>query len=114
MGNKVVGFLAKRSVSICLICGVVLALFLGGCAGMQPDGDIQQYNLIITKRTDFYKSSPDQPTPPDMRLDEGTRLRILNSSGEYVKIETVFGKVGWVASSDIGPMPVNTYQPTGG
>jgi hypothetical protein len=114
MGNKVVSLLGKNSALICAFCGLFLVSFLGGCAGMVPDGDMQQYTLIVTKRTDFYKNSPDQPSPPDMRLDEGTRLRVLSSSGEYVKIETVFGKVGWISSSDVGPMPVNTYQPTGG
>lgn len=111
MGNT--SFILKKSASICVICGLILSLF-SGCAGMGPNGDVQQYTLIITKRTDFYKTSPDQPTPPDGRLEEGTRIRVLQMSGASAKIETVYGKVGWVSSSDIGPTPTDTYQPTGG
>lgn len=103
-----------KSASICVICGLLLGLVLTGCAGMQENGDVSQYTLIVTKRTEYFKTSPDQPTPPDGRLEEGTRLRVLQMNGENAKIETTYGMQVWINANAIGPMPVNTYQPTGG
>lgn len=102
-----------KSALICVICGLLLS-FLTGCAGMQANGDVQQYKLIVTKRTEYYKTSPDQPTPPDGRLDEGTRIRVLQMSGEYAKVETTYGLTVWISSMAIGANQENTYQPTGG
>lgn len=105
-----VNFVKKAS----LLLGLAVSLLLGGCAGMQPNGDVQQFHLIVTKRADYYKTSPDQPTPPDGRLDEGTRIRVLSMNGEHAKVETTYGLVVWISANDIGPAPTNTYQPTGG
>jgi hypothetical protein len=97
-----------------LVMGLIVALSLVGCAGNGPNGDMQQYTLQITKRSEYFKTSPEQPTPPDGRLDEGTRVRVIQMSGEYSKIETTYGLQAWVSSFNIGPIQENTYQPTGG
>lgn len=113
MKKRVFGIF-HSSAFLCVICGLAFSFLLGGCAGMQPNGDVQQYHLIVTQRTEYFKTSPDQPTPPDGRLDEGTRIRVVQMSGEYAKVETTYGLQCWITSSNIGPAPVNTYQPTGG
>lgn len=108
--NPSVNFVKKSA----LLLSLGFALILGGCAGMQANGDVQQYKLIVTKRTEYYKTSPDQPNPPDGRLDEGTRIRVVQMSGEYAKVETTYGLTVWISSLAIGPNQENTYQPTGG
>jgi len=108
--NHSVNFVKKSA----LLVGLGFALVLGGCAGMQANGDVQQFHLVVTKRTEYYKTSPDQPTPPDGRLDEGTRIRVLQMNGESAKVETTYGLTVWISTSAIGPLQENTYQPTGG
>lgn len=102
--------LIRKSV---FICGLSISLFLAGCAGMQPNGDVQQFHLMVTKRADYYKTGPDQPTPPDGRLDEGTRIRVLSMNGENAKVETTYGLVVWISANNIGAAPDNTYLPNG-
>lgn len=67
-------------------------------------GELNMYNLMITTKTGLNKLGPDQTTPPETYLSAGTRIRLIQSVGTSVEIETINGERGFVAASDVGPL----------
>jgi hypothetical protein len=94
-----------------VVAGVVGLGFLAGCAGMKGGGGDAPFNLIINEKTPFYKEGPQQAAPPDGYMERGMRIRMLESYGQYLKIETVSGQVGYVASDACAPAPHEDRQP---
>ncbi|HSI83464.1 MAG: hypothetical protein ACAI35_08800 [Candidatus Methylacidiphilales bacterium] len=96
---------------------LVLICFLTGCGmfggGKKKDSstasttagnDLTTYNLMITTKTGLNKLGPDQTTPSEMYLSAGTRIRLLQSMGTSVEIETINGDRGFVSATDVGPL----------
>jgi hypothetical protein len=91
-----------------LVASTVLMAQLGGCAGSSNSGSGSNdapFNQMITRRTEYYLNGPQQSAPADGRFDEGTRVRLLEPAGEYVKVQTPAGITAFVSLSDIGPIP---------
>ena len=103
--TKTARLVRNRSKTAALIASTVLMAQLGGCAGTGGSSSQEQFDKMITRRTEYFLQGPQQASPADGKFDEGTRIRILEPAGDYVKVETAFGKTAFVSTNDIGPIP---------
>ncbi|WP_339747462.1 hypothetical protein [uncultured Rubinisphaera sp.] len=109
-----------------LFCLAVGTLLLGGCSnqsseqnspsptaaptkplGPPPEGQTEPKVIsdeetsmthTIKMETEFYKTGPQQGSPPDGTLTAGINVRLVESSGSYSLIETADGEHVYVSS----------------
>ncbi|MGD9896574.1 MAG: hypothetical protein AB7T14_05820 [Candidatus Methylacidiphilaceae bacterium] len=86
-------------VAIFAVLACALALSLSGCATVAGG-----YDSVTKDTAPFYYQGPGQEVP-DTYLDKGTRVKILESSGGYARVETTRGMRGFVRFSDLQKGP---------
>lgn len=96
---------AGRRRKICFYSGIVLLLISLLCvdfASWQKSDYIRDNSAIITRAVTSVKSSPSRESSTDLFiLHEGTKVKILDSVGEWNNIELADGRQGWISASDI-------------
>jgi hypothetical protein len=88
--------------------GISIGLFalLAACAGQGWSGkDAMQFDKMVTKRTEYYLTGPEQAAPPEGRFDEGTRIRIIAPDGSFVKVQSASGTTAYISADAIGEPP---------
>lgn len=76
-------------------CILAAVLSLAGCASLTGG-----YDLVTKNDTPLYYQGPGQEVP-DTYLEKGTRVRIVQSTGAYARVETTRGIRGFVRMSDL-------------
>lgn len=85
---------------------LVAALAVAGC--QTPDGPIdasEAEDYEVATATPFYRLGPQQPSGPDLSLDEGRRVKMLKRSFGFSQVMLDNGWDGWVATEAIRPAP---------
>ncbi|WP_018291934.1 SH3 domain-containing protein [Verrucomicrobium sp. 3C] len=77
----------------------LLFLSLSGCATVTGG-----YDLVTKIDAPLYFQGPGQEAP-DAYLEKGTRVKILQSAGNYARVETTRGMRGFVRLSDLQQGP---------
>jgi len=57
---------------------------------------------VMFMNAEYYKSGPQQGSPPDGQFPAGTNVRILQNAGSYTLVESSEGVQAYVASDAIG------------
>ncbi|CAB4243436.1 conserved protein of unknown function [Methylacidimicrobium sp. AP8] len=78
-----------------LVFILAFALSFPGCASLSGG-----YDLVTKNDTPLYYQGPGQEVP-DTYLEKGTRVRIVQSTGAYARVETTRGIRGFVRMSDL-------------
>ena len=73
----------------------LLFLGLSGCATVTGG-----YDLVTKIDAPLYSQGPGQEAP-DTYLEKGTRVKVLQSAGNYARVETTRGIRGFVRLSDL-------------
>jgi hypothetical protein len=81
---------------------ILAAGMLTGCA-TGSGHDPAEYQFLISERTPLFFSGPGQ-TVPDKYLEAGTRVRVVNPTADYVRVETLYGDSGWVKTGHVEKM----------
>lgn len=76
-----------------LLLGLLGLTLLSGCAST---GDRGSFNMVVKEETPLNEMGPMQTTPSDIKLRPGMRVRAIQSSGNYIYVETVNGDRGFV------------------
>ena len=68
-------------------------------------GDVQKDApaIIFAESTDV-KTAPKMSSAVAFILHEGTRVQILNSDGDWLRISLADGKDGWIPKTDLKPL----------
>jgi uncharacterized membrane protein len=91
---KKLGFFSGLVLLICVI--------FGNCFSYNQKKKLTQRNeAIIFAPTTTIKSSPDNSGTELFILHEGTKVKLQDKVGDWNKIETAGGDVGWIRSSEI-------------
>lgn len=106
LGCGVVFFLSGgRRRKICFYSGIVLLLVALLCvdfAQWQKSDYIKDTSAIITRAVTSVKSSPSRESSTDLFiLHEGTKVKVLDTVGDWNNIELSDGRQGWIKGSDI-------------
>lgn len=92
--KKLSFFTAIVSLAICSMC-------LGYASGQKHDFEARDV-AIVTRPVCAAKSSPSNVSGSDLFiLHEGTKVKILDTVGEWVKIEIADGREAWVLDVDV-------------
>ena len=88
-----------------LVCLILIALLMGGCADSQheherPDVETSS-GPVISHDTVFYKTGPEQATPPDGTFKAGTRIEVIQEAGSYTLVRAQDGTEGYISSAAI-------------
>ena len=101
-------FLLGRSVAarkggfIAGIVALVLTLLCAAFAFWQRDDYRKADSAIITRAVTTVQSSPGRDSAKDLFvLHEGTKVKLLDSVGDWRNIELADGRQGWLQSSDL-------------
>jgi uncharacterized protein YgiM (DUF1202 family) len=95
-----------------LVCLILMVLSMGGCADSQrkeherPDADTSS-GPVISSDSVFYKTGPQQASPPDGTFKAGTRVEVIQKAGSYTLVRAEDGREGYV-SSDAITVPVDS------
>jgi uncharacterized protein YgiM (DUF1202 family) len=89
-----------------LVCLVLVVLSMGGCAESQsqehePQDTKTSTGPVIRHDSVFYKTGPQQASPPDGTFKAGTRIEVVHKAGSYTLVRTEDGREGYVASDAI-------------
>ena len=94
-----------RSKKISFYAGIVTLVIAVLCvdfAQWQRTDSIKNNSAIIMRAVSSIKSSPNSVSAKDLFvLHEGTKVKILDSVGEWSNIELSDGRQGWIKTSDI-------------
>lgn len=86
------------SIAAMLLCAVCLSF-----AFVQKSGYRSADSAIVTRAVASVKSAPGSSLSTDLFvLHEGTKVRILDEVGDWVKMELADGRQGWIKMNDIG------------
>lgn len=87
----------------------IAALALFFCAGLLMAPLIQRYQMeksraygIILSSSSKSLAAPQQGSTELFIVHEGTKVRVLDTDGDWNKIELIDGKQGWILSLDLG------------
>jgi tetratricopeptide (TPR) repeat protein len=94
IGIKKLGFYAGICLLVFVIVGNVFAY-------SQKKKLTQRNTAIIYVQTTTIKNSPDNSGTDLFILHEGTKVQVESSLGEWSKIETADGNVGWIKKTEI-------------
>lgn len=96
---------AGRRRKVCFYSGILLLLISLLCvdfAGWQKSDYVKDNSAIITRTVTSVKSSPSRESSTDLFiLHEGTKVKILDTVGEWNNIELADGRQGWISASDL-------------
>jgi len=89
-----------------LVCLILMALFMGGCADSQckeheHEDSKTSIGPVINSDSVFYKTGPQQATPPDGTFKTGTRVEVIRKAGSYTLVRAEDGREGYVSSDAI-------------
>ncbi len=59
------------------------------------------FTHVVTSETPYYLDGPQQGRPPDGTLATGTKVKLLEEAGSYVRVETETGVTAFVAADAI-------------
>ncbi len=88
--------------------GFPLIAVLSLIACQTPDGPIdasEAEDYEVASVTPFYRLGPQQPSGPDLSLEEGRRVKMLKRSFGFSQVMLDNGWDGWVATEEIRPAP---------
>lgn len=92
----------RRAGFFCGIAALVLALACLGFSASQKSDWYKADSAVVTVPVSSVKSSPGAGSAKDLFiLHEGTRVKLLDSVGEWGNIELSDGRQGWIKSSDV-------------
>lgn len=60
-----------------------------------------QFTHVVASETEYYTSGPQQGRPPDGTFSEGTKVRIVEEAGSYVRVRSEGGIEAFVASGAV-------------
>lgn len=86
-------------VGLLLLAFLLLAV---GAIGTVGALDAQRFGVAV-KETPL-KLAPTRQSPGSAVIAEGERARVLEHLGDYVRVETPSGKIGWALSADVKPL----------
>ena len=84
---------------------LVLCLFFAGCdtnpvsEGTPPEA--AWTHVISIPVATWYKAGPQQGSPPDGQLREGTKVKLIRNAGSYCEIVAETGEVGFVTTDSL-------------
>ncbi|MCK9626059.1 MAG: BatD family protein [Bacteroidales bacterium] len=92
----------KRKISFIFACSLmVFAIFSISFSITERKDSISQDKAILMLPVTSVKSSPDDAGKSLFILHEGTKVNMLDSLGEWIKIELSDGRQGWIMSSAV-------------
>jgi high-affinity Fe2+/Pb2+ permease len=101
-------FLSGRSVALRrtgFFAGIMMLLISLMCLSFsiwQKKDYMKADKAVITRPVVSVKSSPSQDTSKDLFiLHEGSKVKLLDSIGDWVNIELADGRQGWIPSVDV-------------
>ncbi len=84
-----------------VITNFILMCIFGGAWGLKfHEERIRQYAILIVTQSDC-RFAPSENAVTHFRLYEGAKVRILNNSGEWLRIKTPDAQVGWIKSKNL-------------
>lgn len=91
-------FFTSALVTVCLLLGAISMAYM-------TFGDVQKDApaIIFAESTDV-KTAPKMSSAVAFILHEGTRVQILNSDGDWLRISLADGKDGWIPKTDLKPL----------
>lgn len=93
---------SRRTGFVAGIVTLVLCALSIGMAVRQRSDYFREDGAIIVRAVSPVKSSPSSDSSKDLFiLHEGTKVRVLDSVGDWRNVELPDGRQGWVASSDV-------------
>jgi hypothetical protein len=81
------------------------ALLLAGCAGETFAPDAAPEFLVKHPQSPVYRLGPQQPSPPEARLDVNERVRMLRREFGYSLVQLADGRTGYIANDDVTAAP---------
>jgi uncharacterized protein YgiM (DUF1202 family) len=89
-----------------LVCLALVVLFMGGCAESQREGhECSDADAgtgpVVNADSVFYKTGPQQASPPDGTFKAGTRIEVIQEAGSYTLARAADGREGYVSSDAI-------------
>lgn len=92
----------RRAGFFCGIAALVLALACLGFSASQKSDWYKADSAVVTVPVSSVKSSPGAGSAKDLFiLHEGTKVRLLDSVGEWDNVELSDGRQGWIKASDM-------------
>ena len=65
----------------------------------------QVTDAVITSKTVYYISGPQQSRPPDGEFEAGTRVRVERINGAYLLVTNRKGQTAWVDADSVSREP---------
>ena len=93
---------ARKTGFICGIVALVIALLCLDFAFWQRTDYHKADGAIVTRPVTTVQSSPGRDSAKDLFvLHEGTKVKVLDSVGEWRNIELADGRQGWLPEADL-------------
>lgn len=91
----------RKTSFFCGIAALLLCVISLSCAVWQKSDYMSASDAVVVSGSVSVKSSPSDQSSSDLFvLHEGTKVRILDSVGEWRKIELADGREGWLPAGD--------------
>ena len=93
---------ARMSGFVCGVVSLLLCIFSISMAARQRADYFREDSAIVVRAVSPVKSSPSSDSSKDLFiLHEGTKVKLIDSVGDWRNIELPDGRQGWIAASDV-------------
>ncbi len=91
----------RLSVALVLVFGAEAALSrpVGGAEPKKPITEPQPFTHVVTARTAYYTTGPQQGRAPDGELPAGVKVQVLREGDNYSQVRTETGVTAYVATN---------------